>query len=348
MPRKGLYRIPCYPQLKALGISDLEVNVLSILLYLAAQQDGTALIRDYDCHQYALYLDRSPVDIKKAAANLTCLGILKPCPEAPLSGRALHFSNYHGQQKEALSEDHQMIPCRFELTLLQKKLASCNLPLSYRILKNAATDRLDFMAQVTELRLPVVQRLVGVIKGDDFNRAALILAKLCCQITADDEKLAQKVFAPGWLLLLQPALTSDTRQNEIAKAVADRWCREGERAIDLSFADGNFFMADGNFILRNNHYLVHVKPTAECIMVSAALLIAIATICPTLYYVSDITTDTVFKALWYLQKLCSIKGRLTYEYFLNLLGDENIAKEKWLEYQKLLQDCHTPAASSLC
>ena len=333
MARFGLYRVPLYPQLKVLNDDPAFVKVLSVILFLATQDSNNVIKKERDVHLFALYLQEEAATVLKIIDDLILKGILKHQFKVFLRKKDPQLLKQGQKLKdEYASELYLTLDLRRLMLLLEKR--GLNLPL--KILKNAALDKVDFFGVISERTLPLMQKLVGQVSHEDFDKAALICAQIATYATAHEEDFSYKALAPGWRLLLQPAINSEESEQEVSFAVAQRWMREDERAIDLSFADGNFFMTDSSFIGGNQHYILHGKKQKESTNLAAACLIGMATVTEKLCYISDLSFNEVKEALEFLYKATGLKGRLTLAYFLNLQSDEKKAFEDYAQYQKFI------------
>ena len=115
--------------------------------------------------------------------------------------------------------------------------------------------------------MPLVQGLVGMVKGGIYDEAALNVCKVICGICKDGdyEDFSYKALAPGWRMLGQPPAT--------AEDVVQRYLREGERSVDIDLMDGSFFMPDGDYFGTEKHKIWHSGKSKEPRVLATALYI---------------------------------------------------------------------------
>lgn len=269
MARLGLVRVPYYPQLTVLAqLHPYAPQVMSLLLYWHTRA-GTPESYTY-CplrhdFQSANHLGLSREDFHGAFQALEDKGIFAS-------------QEFAVPPKEVTAESKVRYEVRYNLNLaqLQATLSALNAPApaqNLKLLFHAADDSFECYDVICDKFLPVTQNLEGVIAGTDFEAAALLCARFMVYVNEEHEELAQKAIAPGWKLLLNVPLNQEPE--DYAKELYQRYVRKGERAVDLSFSDGNFFLPDNDQIKTLVHTVKHYqgKKDQGALTLTAALML---------------------------------------------------------------------------
>lgn len=219
---------------------------------------------------------------------------------------------------KGLSVPDEYEGCRYlsaDLVFISGLLKERGLKISPKLLDHAADDSLDFYAAIDDYKLPLQQKLIGRVRGAQFDELTLFCAQFLVFVAKCCPKLFDKAVAPGWHMLLCPPVTPE----EIAK----RWTSRGQRAVDLCLTDGTFFMCDGDFIGNECHYITHYRKQEESMVLSCALLTAASAFCPRLRYESDVSEKVYGKALALLEEWnkSSLGGQPVIDYFLRTAPD---------------------------
>lgn len=268
MARNGLVRVPYYPQLSVLTkLHPLAPQVMSLLLYWHTRA-GTPEAYSY-CplkhdFQLAQHLGITLADFHGAYQALEAEHIFAS-------------KDFEVKPKEQTAESKIRIETRYCLNLaaLHSVLVRLDAPApaqNLKLLTHAADDCFDCYDVIEEKFLPVTQSLVGTIAGADYEAAALLCARFMVYLNETHEDLAQHAIAPGWKLLLNVPLGQSIE--DYARELYQRYLRPGERAVDLSFSDGNFFLPDHDQIKTLVHTVSHYKGRKDhgAITICAALM----------------------------------------------------------------------------
>ena len=211
MARHGLVRVPYYPQLSVLTkLHPCAPQVMSLLLFWHTRA-GTPEAYTYCPKRHDFQL----------AQHL-----------------GLSLTDFQGAY-ERLCQEHVLGARTFELPA---PAPAQNL----KLLAHAADDSFECYDVIEEKFLPLTQSLIGVIAGAEYEAAALLCARFMVYLNEEHEELAQRAIAPGWKLLLNVPLGQ--APEDYAQDLVQRYLRPGERAVDLSFSDGNFFLPDHDHI----------------------------------------------------------------------------------------------------
>lgn len=206
-----------------------------------------------------------------------------------------------------------------------------NLNIPVKILRLASDDYFDIYSYLSPKRMPLVQGLVGMVKGGIYDEAALNVCKVICGICKDGdyEDFSYKALAPGWRMLAQPPAT--------AEDVVQRYLREGERSVDIDLMDGSFFMPDGDYFGTEKHKIWHSGKSKEPRVLATALYLCFTALSHDVEFYSDLDLEELKDGFELLNKFTGLKGRLSEVYFnyKDFTGDA-LVKAK-AEYQKILE-----------
>ena len=195
---------------------------------------------------------------------------------------------------------------------LSELLKSHNIDLSAKVLKHSADDSFDFFATIGDYALPLEQKLIGCAKDKIFTDVAFALAKLLVYIANFEDDFAFKALAPGWRMLIQPPATYQD--------IASRWLGEDDRAIDIEFSDGTFFLPDGDKYGAQEHLcLQRGKKEEPQILAAAFLLTAQESSQYQLRFISDLSPALLEKAINLVNRALTIKPILLDIYYRELM-----------------------------
>lgn len=314
MAKKGLVRVPYYPQLSVLRSIHRDAPlVMSLLLFwMARSNEPTFCELRHNC-QMAMHLGLPLADFTD-------------CLEALKQQRLFIKHNFTIAPKEitATSKEHNETRLSLDFAVLEQILACCAttqtqtppteststilapyLPpcvLSRKILQHAADDSFEFYDVIDSKFLPITQQIHGSLSGNEFTQAALLCSQLMVYINNKYEDLAFKAIAPGWKLLLTVPL--DQKWQDYAQELSIRFLRHGERAVDLNLTDGNFFFPDRDEIKSQQHLIKHYgKKTEPRILASALMLTLCAHFPKQLTFYSELSIKELSCALHLVHEL---------------------------------------------
>lgn len=351
MAKKGLVRVPYYPQLSILGSIHRDAPlVMSLLLFWMARSTEPTFCEVRHNYQMAMHLGLPLADFT------ACLEALK---QQHLF--IAHEFTIAPKEVTADSKERHEIRLSLDFAALEQLLARCNtehtvqplhpltapapdasdsstssasstdtslapakvappLPpcvLNRKLLQHAADDSFDFYDVIDSKFLPVTQQLHGSLGGDDFTQAALLCSQLVVYLNDKYEDLAFKAIAPGWKLLLTVPLGQSWQ--DYAQELSIRFLRSGERAIDLNLTDGNFFFPDSNEIKSQQHLIKHYGKKTEPRTVASALLLTLCAHFPErLTFYSELSVKELSPALHFVHELwpqLDLSAAFTTDYF---------------------------------
>jgi hypothetical protein len=326
MQLHGLCRVPYYPELNCLNadLADKTALILSILLYWHSKVPHQRFNARAHVRQLARNLRMDEDIIRSCLRKLVDLKILdytavnfKTNSDNPLKQQKtdefydLNFHNLH----EVLKEHGLNIPVK--------------------VLHLAADDSFDHMAYISPERLPTLQGLYGMVKGEAYDETALNIAFILCGICKDEtyEAFSYKALAPGWRMLVQA--------DADPYLVAERWMREGERSIDVDLGDGSFFLPDGNYFGTEKHYIWHTKKNREPKILAAALYLVATAKTSEAQFFSDLSLEELRESFTLLHRFTELLGKIEEPYYYNLdLQGENKTKAIAL-YQEIINQVKT-------
>lgn len=289
MSKLGLVRIPIYPQLNVFSdnkISTLSI-CLSVLLYWTARDSNSLFSKAEHGYQLSMHTGIDYKEVIDALDKLCALDLLK---EITLT---------KAQVKKIRKGEAATITCndlkktitflKVDFKTLSLKLKEKGVDLSPKTLTYSASDVFDFYDVIVPALLPLTQSIVGQITGEEFDKAALICAKVATYVVHKDDDFSYKAIAPGWRMLMQEPATYED--------IASRWIDEKQRAIDLSFCDGNFFLIDAKQSGANSHYVKHQGKKRGGKILACACLLAIKATCKEVSFISDIALNDMLEAI---------------------------------------------------
>ena len=294
MARNGLVRVPYYPQLSVLSVLHPHAPaVMSLLLYWhtrAGTPEAYSYCPQRHDFQLAQHLGLSLEDFHGAYQALCAQYILIA-------------STFEVPPKEVTAESKVRTEIRYclDLSALQRTLIELKAPApacNIKLLAHAADDCFDCYDVIEEKFLPVTQSLIGTIAGADYEAAALLCTRFMVYLNENHEELAQKAIAPGWKLLLNVPLGQEPE--DYARELYQRYLRSGERAVDLSFSDGNFFLPDHDQIKTTVHTVNHYKGRKDhgALTICAALMMLLCAHFPQNFsYSSELTVAELSDAV---------------------------------------------------
>ena len=325
MEETGITRIPYYPELKCLNRGnirgDITALVMSVMLYWNSLEKCIRFNARSHLELLSINLKERKEDIRESMEYLCSIGILEKETETIRTqslqeSKKIKFNEFYTLNFHVLKE-----------TLLRH---GCNIPV--KILKMASDDYFDIYAYISPRRLPVIQGVFGMVKGEFYEKAAVSVCQILCGICSDKryEEFSVKALAQGWRILAQPPVS--------AEELAARYLRAGERSVDVDLTDGSFFLPDGNCFGTQTHRIWHCAKTAEPKILAGSLYLCFCTICPDLKFYSDLTVAELEPAIRLLYEFTGLKAVLTDRYFFyrELTGRE-LADEQ-LRYQQILEN----------
>lgn len=319
----GITRVPYYPELELFAPSDEQNSItaltLSYLLYWYSQKSTFPFNARQHLVQLSRTLRRDQNEIEKALYHLTELHILDK--------KEHRFETNSDDPNKRYKTD---VFYTLNFHTLGDLLKENGLNVPQKVLRLAADDSFDLLSYLSPRRLPVIQGLLGMIKGDEYDEATFDCAQILCGICkeTDLEPFSYKALAPGWHMLVQPPAESDD--------IAPRWQRAGERSIDVDLTDGSFFVPDGNYFGTEEHHLWHTTKKMEPRILGAALYLAVAANSKDIHFVSELSVMELTPAFKLLKRLTGKIGRLDDAYFDNLeIYGEELAAERQ-RYQELI------------
>lgn len=286
MAKKGLVRMPYYPQLSCLrDVHEHAPLVMSALLFwMSRAKDPTYCPKRHN-YQMALHMGISHDEYCESFQALEKLAI---------------FSTHEFtiEPKEKTEDSKVTIETRYGLDMvrLQEVLAERGVDLSLKLIAHAADDSFDFYDVVEEKFLPTTQSLLGFVSSSDYEHAALTISRFIVYVNEFHEDLAYSAIAPGWKLLL--AVPMGSFWEDYAKELTIRFLRAGERAIDFSFSDGNFFVPDFTEIKAKLHIVKHFGSKEAPRTLSSAMMMLLAITCDNKFtFVSELSVKELQAAL---------------------------------------------------
>ncbi len=321
MAISGLYRLPFFPQLKVLNDNSLPAytEVLSLLLYWSVKAPDFPFKPLNHTYLIAEQLQFSIDDINAVLAALIREKLL-----------AVKEEIVHPKEIKADSKDRLVKSYLADVPAIAAALNAHGVKISLKQLYHCADDLFDLYDVIEERKLPFMQAVTGRLPDSAaFDEAALRIAQVLVY-AGEHTNLIDKGLAPGWRLLASPPIS--------AQELAQRWLAPGERAVDLGFADGSFFMPDGSVIHNTLNYVKHSGKALEPKILACAVCLAAASIRPDLLkFTTDLNLAGVSAALTLLFKATGIKGTLADDYFLLHGGSPEGARQLRQEYKSLLE-----------
>ncbi len=311
MAKLGFIRLPYYPQLNVLFDDKVSSFVLSILLFWNERDANSLFIREMHTYQIKEHTFFNLDNINKALDNLIAKNFLDVKKISKAELKILK----KGPKATVTDKDKEIFftTLKVNIRVLQKELSKKGMCISKKQLHHSADDEFDFYDIIREEALPSVQILHGKISDELFTKSAYYVAKIATDIVARDDDFSFKVFAPGWRMLLQPPAT--------AHDIVRRYLASEQKAIDLSLADGNIFIASGNEYGTLKHIINHRKKDDDTKVVAAAIFLSVKSLSDDISYTSDLSLDILKRAV----ALC--KESLDIDLYL----DDKFIKDKDLD-----------------
>lgn len=308
MALTGLTRTPYFPVLSALFPQDNNsVLLLSALLYWCSRFRNSTFNERTHIGQFAVHLNLSIEQIKQSLNEIKKLDIIDEKRELIETKKDPNDGNQTSTNK---TKENILLSINYKK--LSELLKSRNIYLSPKVLKHSADDSFDFFATIGDYALPLEQKLIGCAKDKIFTDVALALAKLLVYIANFEDDFAFKALAPGWRMLIQPPATYED--------IASRWLSEDDRAIDIEFSDGTFFLPDGDKYGAQEHpCLQRGKKEEPQILAAAFLLTAQEASQQQLRFISDLSPAKLEKAINLVNRALAIKPKLLDIYYREFL-----------------------------
>ena len=312
MHDQGLIRIPYYPQLQVLNREDKNgdylCSILSIFLYWYAKERYVRFNLRQHGRIIANHLGLSSEALTEAIDYLIRLKILSKSVEKieTKSDNSLKKIKYN----EYLN---------FDFHALHERLADKGVHISVKMLRLAADDGFEFYTHLIPKKMPQTQGLKGAIKGQRFLEGAIMAATLLCTLAQSEEynEFTAKALSEGYSVLCKKPVTP--------AELAERYLREGERAVDIDLTDGTFFIPDGDYFGAYTHQTWHSGKQREARILGCALYLAFTYEQGPAYF-SDLACDEITDGLRLLYRLTGKKGLIGdyyYEY-QDVTADEKI------------------------
>lgn len=301
MIRPGLTRVPFYPELLCLtpGGKDYEAALtLSFMLYwYGLKQHRRFNLREH-LNMTARALRLPPEAVQRSLKDLVQREIL--------SSECRTFTTQSDNPDKQHKQDEFLT---LDFAVLQQELRSHGLDIPQKVLRLCSSDLFDFYAYLSPLRLPLIQGCRGLLKGSAYEQGALLCARILCALCTEESvaELCANALAPGWRMLAQPPATPEE--------VAARWCREGDRSIDIDLTDGSVFVPDGNFFGAEDHHSWHSSKREAPRILAAALYLGLCTVSADLEFYSDLKEDELTPALTLLEQLTGLRLTLPDSYY---------------------------------
>ncbi len=316
----GITRVPYYPELELFAPAGEQNSItaltLSYLLYWYAQKSTFPFNARQHLVQLSRTLRRSLDDIQRALNSLT---------EQKILDKTEHRFETNSEDPDKRFKTDVLYTLNFRRLGDLLKEQGLNVP--QKVLRLAADDSFDLLSYLSPRKLPVIQGLYGMIKGDEYDEATFDCAQILCGICREEdlEPFSYKALAPGWHMLVQPPAECED--------IAPRWQREGERSIDVDLTDGSFFVPDGNYFGTEEHHLWHTTKKMEPRILGAALYLAVAANSKDIHFFSELSITELTPAFKLLKRLTGKIGRLDDAYFDNLeiYGEKLVAERERYE-----------------
>lgn len=302
MEELGLTRIPFYSELTVFNRKDVNNDitalVLSVMLYWHSLDKHQRFNARNHVYLLARNLRANPEAVKDVLEYLTSLKLLDKRNEV------ITTESENPDKKTKLNEFYVL---NFHNLHEELKKHSLNIPI--KILRMASDDFFDLYSYISPLRLPKVQGLVGMIKGEAYDIAALNACKIICSICSEPEfeDFSYKALAPGWRMLAQPPATPED--------LVERYKKEGERSVDIDLTDGAFFMPDGDCFGTEKHKIWHSGKQIEPRILATALYLCFTAVSDRVEFYSDLNIEELSEGFKLLYRFTGLKGRLSMVYF---------------------------------
>lgn len=333
MAKIGFTRIPYYPQLKAIFKEDAtdKALVLSLILYWSSRDLDSFFDLNAHTRQIAVHLSLNTQFVINTIDELLERQIIyihkfKQEQKNKEPFDALNYIKQVNQKKDKI-----IFKVLVNYVTLSKVLEHQHLNIKPKLLSYAGDDFFDLYDVITEQKVHFTQGILGILKGKDFEEAAIIVAKILHYLVNNEEEFIFKSLAPGWKMLINPPATIND--------IASRFVKDDERAIDLGFTDGNFFMPDGNEYGSRYHYVIQKqKSQKEAKILVASILLGICTVSNDLHFISDLQFEELKPAFNLLYRCTKRIARLDLAYFDNLYLSEEQKLKLLASYQQFLSN----------
>lgn len=323
MEALGLTRIPYYSELSVFNRkevrNDAAAIVLSVMLFWHSKDKYQRFNARNHVYLLARNLKIAPENVKETLEYLTSLKILDKKEET------FTVNSETDIKKEKLNEFYSLNFHNLHVSLKEHGL---NIPI--KVLRLASDDYFDLMAYLSPARLPLLQGLVGMIKGEKYDKAATNICKILTGICneAEYEQFSYKALSPAWRMLCQPPVEPEE--------LVQRYQHEGERSVDVDLTDGSFFLPDGDYFGTEKHKIWHSGKQIEPRVLASAMYLCCTAIEKDISFYSDLPFEDLKDSFLLLYRFTGLKGRLDDVYFnyQDLQGDD---KEMVIEkYHNLL------------
>ena len=178
MEELGLTRVPYYSELSVFNRDDVQNDavclVLSVMLYWHSLEKCQRFNARNHVHLLARNLRRTPECVKECLDYLTSLKILDKKEET------ITTESDNPDKKTKLNEFYTL-----NFHVLHELLKEHNLNIPVKILRLASDDYFDIYSYLSPKRMPLVQGLVGMVKGGIYDEAALKKLKLSRNVIQD-------------------------------------------------------------------------------------------------------------------------------------------------------------------
>ncbi|MGN0915571.1 MAG: hypothetical protein ACI4NE_04375 [Succinivibrio sp.] len=323
MEEKGLTRIPYYSELHVFDRDNVNNDILSLVLSVMLYWHSRDRYHRFNAREHLRLLSRNlrrpdekVLECLEYAAEIGILNHEKEC---------FTTQSENPDKREKINDFYSL-----NFHNLHEQLKAKGICIPVKILRLASDDYFDLYAYLSPKRMPLVQGLVGQVKGEEYEMGALNACKIICGICEDSEfeDFSYKALAPGWRMLAQPPAS--------AEDVVERYLREGERSVDVDLMDGSFFMPDGNYFGTEIHKIWHSGKKTEPRILAAALYLGFTAVSKDVSFYSDLNLAKLKPGFELLYRFTGLKGVLTAHYFdrLDLHGEDREKAQK--EYESIL------------
>lgn len=328
MTKQGFIRTPYYPQLIAVFEQDKDsiakALILSLILYWTSRDLNSCFERKAHEKQIARHLQLDDTFVAQTIDELLACKILYKQQKLEQQSK-IPFDVLNFIKKLHVDDTVYKEQILVDYVKLGAYLQKGNINITTKLLTYAGDDAFDIYDYISDNKVPFIQGIIGSLTNDNFDKAAFICAKLLYQLVNSDEEFMFKALAPGWKMLINPPASVND--------IASRFLHEDERAIDLGFSDGNFFMPDGNLYGSKFHKVIQKGKNKEAKILVAAILLAICSISAKCSFVSDLDYELLEKAIILVHKHLNIKARLDNCYFDYLYVNDNMRYQYLAKYQ---------------
>lgn len=331
MTKQGFIRTPYYPQLSAIFINDqnniAKALVLSLILYWTSRDLDSCFERKAHEKQIARHLQLNDSFVAQTIDELLERKILYR-QQQRLCANKISFDVINFIKKLHVENVEFKELILVDYVKLSSALAQANIHINTKLLTYAGDDFFEIYDYISDNKVHFIQGIIGSLSADYFDKAAFICAKLLHHLVNHDEDFMFKALAPGWKMLINPPASIND--------IASRFLHKDERAIDLGFSDGNFFMPDGDLYGSRFHKVIQKGNNKEAKILVACILLAICSVSTNCSFVSDLSYEHLEYAIVLLHDSLHIKARLDNCYFDYLYVDEPTRYKFLAKYQTTL------------